>query len=89
MNQEFLLSFAKQAILVAACTAGPMLLIGMVIGIMISMFQAVTQINEMTLTFIPKIIATALGGIIFGPWMLEKMLDFTTGIFTNLVTYIK
>lgn len=57
--------------------AGPMLLFALVVGLLISIFQAVTQINEMTLTFVPKILAVALALLIFLPWMINRMTDFT------------
>ena len=71
MTQEMVLDIGAQAIKTAAFLAGPMLLTAMVIGILISLFQAVTQINEQTLTFIPKIIGVALVIIMLAPWMLE------------------
>ena len=57
--------------------AGPMLAFGLVIGLVVSIFQAVTQIQEMTLTFVPKIIGIALALLIFLPWMINKLTDFT------------
>ena len=57
--------------------AGPMLAIGLIIGLVVSIFQAVTQIQEMTLTFVPKIIGIALALLIFLPWMINKLTDFT------------
>ena len=71
----------QQALLVALKIAAPVLLVSIVIGLVISIFQAATQINEQTLTFVPKLLAIAAVLIILGPWMLEVMIDFTKYIF--------
>ncbi len=64
--------------------SAPMLISGLVIGLAISILQAVTQIHEMTLTFIPKIVAVALALLIFLPWMMNMVLDFMNRIFSNI-----
>ncbi len=74
----------QQAILLALMLAGPMLLFGLVTGLLVSIFQAVTQVHEMTLTFIPKILAVVLSLFLFLPWMVNKILDFTTNLLTGL-----
>ncbi|AWI34652.1 flagellar biosynthesis protein FliQ [Helicobacter apodemus] len=66
----------------------PMLLVGLVVGLMISIFQATTQINEMTLTFVPKILAVIIVIIFTMPWMLNMLIDFTTKIFNMIPTFI-
>ncbi len=66
----------------------PMLLVGLVVGLMISIFQATTQINEMTLTFVPKILAVIIVIIFTMPWMLNILIDFTTKIFNMIPTFI-
>ena len=66
----------------------PMLLVGLVVGLMISIFQATTQINEMTLTFVPKILAVIVVIIFTMPWMLNMLIDFTTKIFNMIPTFI-
>jgi flagellar biosynthetic protein FliQ len=66
----------------------PMLLTGMFVGLAVSIFQATTQINEMTLSFIPKIIATVVVIIITMPWMLQTMIDYTTKTFKMIPTFI-
>lgn len=71
----------QQALLVALKIAAPILIISIVIGLVISIFQAATQINEQTLTFVPKLLAIAAVLIILGPWMLEIMVDFSEYIF--------
>lgn len=89
MTPEFFVSFAKEAITVALMVAAPMLGIGLVIGILISIFQTVTSINEMTLTFVPKIVAVLIALIIFFPWMIEVMVNFTSHLFENIPLYVK
>lgn len=66
----------------------PMLLVGLVVGLLISIFQATTQINEMTLTFVPKILAVIVVIIFTMPWMLNMLLDFTARIFNMMPTFI-
>ncbi len=89
MTPEFIIGFARQAIETTLMLAMPMLGLGMAVGLTVSIFQSVTQIQEMTLTFVPKILAVMLGILIFGPWMLNKLLFFTEEIFKNFPTYIK
>jgi flagellar biosynthetic protein FliQ len=67
-------------------TASPMLIAAMVIGLLISIFQAATQINEQTMTFIPKIVAVFVTLLIFGPWIIELLVTFTTGILEQIAT---
>lgn len=68
--------------------AAPMLGFGLVIGLVISIFQSVTSIQEMTLTFIPKIIGVVVAVMVFAPWMLDKIMAYTIDLFTNLGQYI-
>lgn len=65
-----------------------MLVIGLVVGLLVSIFQATTQIQEQTLAFIPKIVAVFVAILVFGPWMLNTMVDFTTHLLGNLASYI-
>ncbi len=65
------------------------MLVSMIVGLVISIFQAVTQIQEMTLTFVPKILVTILTLIVAGPWMLSVLMDFTVGLFTSIPTYVR
>ena len=76
----------QQAILLALMLAGPMLLFGLVTGLLVSIFQAVTQIQEMTLTFIPKILAVVLSLFLFLPWMVNKIVDYTAHLLNSLAT---
>jgi len=84
MTPESVLTLAHQAMVVALMLAAPLLLIGLAVGLVISMFQAATQINEMTLTFIPKLAAILTTLVIAGPWMLTTMLDFMRQLFNNI-----
>jgi len=82
MTQELALYLTSQALITALLVSAPLLLAGLVVGVLISMFQAVTQINEMTLSFIPKIVVTALVLLLAVPWMAGKVMDFVTYIFS-------
>jgi len=88
MTPEFVTSFLIQAMKTAAMLALPALLSGLVAGVMISVFQAATQINEMTLVMIPKMIAVAIALLIFFPWMMEVMIDFTRNVIISLPTTV-
>jgi len=89
MTQEFVISFAQEAFKITMMISAPMLIMGLVAGVVVSIFQAVTSINEMTLTFIPKIIAVFIALLIFFPWMLKLIVGFTQKIIINLPVYIK
>ncbi len=84
MTQEFVITLGKQAITTALLISAPMLLSGLVIGLIIGIFQAVTQIQEMTLTFIPKILVVFISLFIFLPWMLNVIISFTNNIFGSI-----
>ena len=88
MSGDFIIGLAGQAILTVLKTAAPMLLSGLVIGLLVSILQATTQIQEQTLVFVPKIITVFVSLIIFGPWILTNLLDFTYSILNNLYKYI-
>ncbi len=89
MTPEFVVSFAKEGIVLTLLISAPMLILGLVVGLIISIFQAVTSIQEMTLTFIPKILAVFLGLLFLAPWMLEKIMTFTTNVINNIPMYIR
>jgi len=74
---------------VTLLVSAPILLVGLVVGIVISVFQAVTQVHEMTLTFVPKIIAVMLALLVAAPWMLDMLVSFTHNLFSNIPNYIK
>ena len=89
MNVETVIAIGRSALELTVALAGPVLLFGLVAGLVVSVFQALTQVNEMTLTFIPKIAATAAALILFGPWMIAQLLSFTTTLFTSLPNYVR
>jgi len=78
------MTIGSQAIQVSLMLGAPLLLVALVIGLVISIFQAATQINEATLSFIPKLVAIFLTLVIAGPWMLEKMLDYIRALFMSI-----
>ncbi len=84
MTETYILSFAQNAVITALILAAPVLLVCLIIGSLVSLFQAATQINEATLTFVPKIIGTILILLLLGSWMGQQLLSFTAGIFMNL-----
>ena len=87
--EEFITGFFIEAIKLAVYLSAPMLLTGLVVGLLVSIFQAATSINEMTMTFIPKMLAVAVALIVFFPWMLQIMVDFTKNLIMNLPVYIR
>ena len=86
MNPELAIDICRKAIQTVLMGSAPMLIIGLIIGLIISIFQAATQINEQTLTFVPKIIAVFVTMLIFGPWLIELLVTFTTGLFEVMAT---
>ncbi len=88
MSPEFISGFFVEALKTAMLLAAPCLIFGLVAGVLVSMFQAATQINEMTLVFIPKMLAVGIAILIFFPWMLQVIADFARNIFINIPTYI-
>ena len=88
MTPEFITGFFFDAVKTAISLSAPMLLAGLAVGLLVSMFQAATSINEMTLTFIPKMLAVALALIFFFPWMMQTMIVFTQNLFENLMFYV-
>lgn len=84
MNSEFVISMAERAVYVTFLISGPLLALALLVGLIVSVFQATTQIQEQTLAFIPKIVAVLVGLVIFGPWMLSTILSFATELFSNL-----
>ena len=89
MGVETVIGIGHGALALTLSLAGPVLLFGLVAGLAVSVFQALTQINEITLTFIPKIAATAAALIVFGPWMLTRLINFTATLFQSLPTYVR
>ena len=84
MNQDTVVSLATQAMTLALKVAGPMLLAGLVIGLLVSIFQAVTQIQEQSLTFIPKVIGVAALIVLLGPWLLDPLVTYAQTLYTTI-----
>lgn len=89
MEQRVIIDVAQEAIKVVLMISAPILGLGLLVGLIVSIVQATTQIQEATLSFIPKIIAIALALLVFGPWMMNLMYDFTVKLFENIPTYIR
>jgi flagellar biosynthesis protein FliQ len=89
MSPEFVTGYFIEAIKTAILLAAPMLIVGLVVGILISMFQAATQINEMTLVFVPKMLGVAVALLVFFPWMLRVIMEFARDNITNIGLYIQ
>ena len=89
MTPDFITGFFMEALKIAIFLAAPMLISGLVVGLIVSMFQAATQINEMTLVFIPKMLVVGLALLVFFPWMLQMIVDFTQNVFSNIPLYAK
>ncbi len=89
MSPETVVHLGRQAVETILLAAGPMLIAAMVVGLMISVFQAATQINEQTMTFIPKIVAVFITMLIFGPWMIKILVNFTSNIIINMPMVIR
>ena len=88
MNQDTVVNLASQAMSLALKVAGPMLLAALLIGLLISVFQAVTQIQEQSLSLIPKIIGIAVVIILLGPWMLGQLVSYTAALYTSIPTMV-
>ena len=89
MTPEFVVGFAQEAIKVTILIAMPMLGLGLIVGLAVSVFMATTQIHEMTLTFVPKILAVLLGLLFFLNWMLQQLIGFTHNVITHIPIYIR
>ena len=88
MTQEMVIAIAESAVFTVLIVSGPLLLIALISGLAVSIFQATTSIQEQTLAFVPKIVAVLVGLIFFGPFMISKMTDYFYNILNNLVRYI-
>ena len=84
LSQGDFINIAQQAVYTALLVSAPVLGLGLAVGLLVSIIQAATQINEQTMSFISKILAVAAALIIFGPWMLSTMVEFTTRLFENI-----
>ncbi len=88
MTSEAVISIAERGIYTVLMISGPLLVLALVVGLIVSIFQATTQIQEQTLAFVPKIVAVLVGIVFFGPWMLSYMLSYATEIFSNLTRFV-
>jgi flagellar biosynthesis protein FliQ len=89
MTEELIIEILKQAFYTTFLILLPILGVSLVVGIIISIFQAATSIQEMTLTFVPKIIVTGIAIILMLPWMLDKVITFTNRMLTMFITVVK
>ena len=88
MTSEAVISIAERGIYSVLMISGPLLILALVVGLIVSIFQATTQIQEQTLAFVPKIVAVMIGIVFFGPWMLSYMLSYASEIFSNLTRFV-
>jgi flagellar biosynthesis protein FliQ len=88
MNEDVVVKLSMDALTLSLKIALPLLVAGLVVGLVISIFQAITQIQEMTLTFIPKILATALVLVVAGPWMLNELLGYTEHLWNGIPSMV-
>jgi flagellar biosynthetic protein FliQ len=88
MQQEFVLSLGQRMLEVTTMLAAPLLIPALVVGVLIGMFQAATQINEMTLSFIPKLMVVVVALVVAGPWMLTTLISFTRELYENIPAMI-
>ncbi|MDD4886007.1 MAG: flagellar biosynthesis protein FliQ [Thiomonas sp.] len=84
MTPETITTIAQQALWVTFLVALPLLGVALVVGLLVSLIQAATQLNEMTLSFVPKVVAMGLAAVLAGPWMLHVMMDFTIRLFESI-----
>lgn len=89
MTADYITGFFFEAIKVTLLLSAPMLLAGLLVGLLVSIFQSVTSINEMTLTFIPKMLAVALALVFSFPWMMQTLVGFTEQMFAGMNQYIR
>ncbi len=88
MNEQGVLEIAANSVWLCMLIAAPSLLAALIIGLVVSIFQAATQINEQTLSFIPKVVGMLITMLIFGPWMLQKLMGFTISLFKEIPSIV-
>lgn len=88
ITQGDIITIAKEAIYTIIVSSAPLLLISLIVGLVISIFQTVTSIQEQTLTFVPKILAVFLGIMLLGPWMLDTMSEYMVRLWTDFSVYL-
>jgi flagellar biosynthetic protein FliQ len=88
MSGDLVVQLGQEALFIVMLVSAPMLGLGLIVGLLVSVFQATTSIQEQTLAFIPKIIAVFVAILIFGPWMLRMMVEYVSNMLMNLPSYI-
>lgn len=88
VNANVVVQLAERGVYMVLIVCGPLLLLALAVGLLISIFQATTQIQEQTLAFVPKIVAVLIGLVFFGPWMLSRMVSYAYEIFNNLTKFV-
>lgn len=88
LTELTILKIAREALMTVLMVAGPVLTLSLLVGLLVSIFQATTQIQEQTLTFVPKILVVLGATVLLGPWMLRIMIDFTNRLFMNMTQFI-
>ena len=86
MSQALVIDLARNAIMLALLVGGPLMLVALIVGLVVSVFQAVTSIQEQTLSFVPKLIAVSVAFLVALPWMMEMMVRYTTDLFRSIPT---
>jgi len=89
MTEDVVLSLGRDAIFTTVALSAPLLFAALIVGLIVSIFQAVTQINEATLTFIPKMLAIVVVLVVMAPWMTQMITSYTTELFTSLPDYVR
>lgn len=89
MTEASLIDLARNTLVVALELSMPVLIVSLIVGVLVSLFQAVTQIQEMTLTFVPKILAVVVVFVVLGPWMLSVIVSFTSSLFGSIPTFLR
>ncbi len=87
MTQSMIIQLGKDAFTVTLVTAMPLLGVSLVVGVIVSVFQAATQIQEMTLSFVPKVLAVGIAGVVFGPWVMNNLVVYTANLLASLPNY--
>ncbi|HEY0826920.1 MAG TPA: flagellar biosynthesis protein FliQ [Bacilli bacterium] len=88
MSGDFVIKLAGEAVYAVLKASAPMMIVALVVGLIVSIFQATTQIQEQTLAFVPKSVAVLFALLVFGPWILSTLVDFTFNLLDNLYKYI-
>jgi len=89
MSSDLAIQIGRDALYMVLLISAPMLGLGLLVGVLVSIFQAITQIQEQTLSFIPKIIAVFVAILIFGPWMMNLLIDYTRELFLHMPQMIR